>query len=46
MLIKFIYSTMKFVAQVSAWVLVFRFVDLIATPFIARIVQILKYRAA
>jgi hypothetical protein len=43
MLMKLIYSTITFVTQVSAWVIVFRFVDLIATPFIARIVRILKY---
>jgi hypothetical protein len=41
MLMKLIYSTITFVTQVSAWVIVFRFVDLIATPFIARIVRIL-----
>ena len=46
MLIKLIYSTIKFVTQVSAWVIVFRFVDLLATPFIARIVLALKYKAA
>jgi hypothetical protein len=46
MLTKLIFSTIKFVAQVSAWVIVFRFVDLIATPFIVRIVRILKYTPA
>lgn len=46
MLTKLISSTVRFVIQVSAWVVVFRFVDLIATPFIVRIVRMLKYRAA
>jgi hypothetical protein len=43
---KISYSVIKFIAQVSVWVIVFRFVDLIATPIIARIVHVLKYRAA
>jgi hypothetical protein len=46
MLTKLVLYTVRFVIQVSAWVIVFRFVDLIATPTIARIVQIVKYRAA
>jgi hypothetical protein len=43
---KMIYTVIKYIEQVSAWVIVFRFVDLIATPIIARIVHVLKYRAA